>query len=95
MCDEIKYEIFSSGCSFNSLRDGHFSCKFGRSAVRSRNRSRRRKPKQILNETRTAIESNDDPGELTQLDLADEVTSGDSNMSASINMTNTTAIVTS
>ena len=47
-----------------------------------------------MNETRTAIESNDDPGALTQLDLADEVTSGDSNMSASINMTNTTAIVT-
>ncbi len=52
------------------------------------------KPKQIWNETRTAIESNDDPGALTQLDLADEVISGDSNMSASINMTNTTAIVT-
>jgi hypothetical protein len=31
---------------------------------------------------------------LTQLDLADEVLSGNSNMSASSNMTNTTAIIT-
>jgi hypothetical protein len=52
------------------------------------------KLKQILNDTRTAIEANDDPGALTQLDLADEVLSGDSNISASSNMTNTTAIVT-
>lgn len=52
------------------------------------------KLKQILNETRTAIEANDDPGALTQLDLADEVLSGNSNMSASSNMTNTTAIIT-
>ena len=28
------------------------------------------KLRQILNETRTAIESNDDPGALTQLDLS-------------------------
>ena len=52
------------------------------------------KLKQILNETRTAIEANDNPGALTQLDLADEVLGGDSNISASSNMTNTTAIVT-
>ena len=52
------------------------------------------KPKQILNETRTAIEANDDPGALSQVDLADDVLSGDSKISASSNMINTTAIVT-
>lgn len=52
------------------------------------------KLKQILNETRTALEANDDPGALTQLDLADEMLSGGSNMTASSNMSNTTAIVT-
>ena len=34
------------------------------------------KPPQILNETRTAIEANNDPGALSQLDLADDVLSG-------------------
>ena len=50
------------------------------------------KLKQILNETRMAIEANDDPGALTQLDLAEGVLSGDSNMTSESNMTE--AIVT-
>ncbi|MGB8165113.1 MAG: hypothetical protein WCF14_08890 [Nitrososphaeraceae archaeon] len=50
------------------------------------------KLKQILNETRMAIEANDDPGALTQLDLAEGVLSGGSNMTAESNMTE--AIVT-
>ena len=48
------------------------------------------KLKQILNETRMAIEANDDPGALTQLDLAEGMLSG--NMTAESNMTE--AIVT-
>ena len=52
------------------------------------------KPKQIWNETGTAIEANDDPGALSQLNLADDVLSGDSIISASSNMINSTAIVT-
>jgi hypothetical protein len=53
------------------------------------------KLKQILNETRTAIEANDDPGALTQLDLADQVLGGGGgNMTAAGNETNTTAIET-
>ena len=50
------------------------------------------KLKQILNETRMAIEANDDPGALTQLDLAEGVLSGGSNTTAESNMTE--AIVT-
>ena len=50
------------------------------------------KLKQILNETRMAIEANDDPGALTQLDLAEGVLGGGSNMTAESNMTE--AIVT-
>ena len=50
------------------------------------------KLKQILNETRMAIEANDDPGALTQLDLAEGVLSGGSNMTTESNMTE--AIVT-
>jgi len=50
------------------------------------------KLKQILNETRMAIEANDDPGALTQLDLAERMLSGGSNMTAESNMTE--AIVT-
>jgi|GEM_PF-2973743 hypothetical protein len=50
------------------------------------------KLKQILNETRNAIEANDDPGALTQLDMADQLLSG--NTTAGANTTNTTAIVT-
>jgi hypothetical protein len=50
------------------------------------------KLKQILNETRMAIEANDDPGALTQLDLAEGVLSGGRNMTAESNMTE--AIVT-
>ena len=50
------------------------------------------KLKQILNETRMAIEANDDPGALTQLDLAEGMLSGGSNMTAESNMTE--AIVT-
>jgi hypothetical protein len=50
------------------------------------------KLKQILNETRMALESNDDPGALTQLDLAEGMLSGGSNMTAESNMTE--AIVT-
>src|SRR6478735_1516930 len=50
------------------------------------------KLKHILNETRVAIEANDDPGALTQLDLAEGVLSGGSNMTAESNMTE--AIVT-
>jgi hypothetical protein len=52
------------------------------------------KLKQILNETRMAIEANDDPGALTQLDPAEGMLSGGSNMTAESNMTNTEAIVT-
>jgi hypothetical protein len=48
------------------------------------------KLKQILNSTRTAIEANDLPGALTQLDLAEEMLSGGGNMTAAGNMTNTT-----
>ena len=48
------------------------------------------KLKQILNSTRTAIEANDLPGALTQLDLADEMLSGGGNMTGASNMTNTT-----
>jgi hypothetical protein len=50
------------------------------------------KLKQILNETRMAIEANDDPGALTQLDLAEGMLNGSSNMTAESNMTE--AIVT-
>ena len=50
------------------------------------------KLKQVLNETRVAIEANDDPGALTQLDLAEGMLSGGSNMTAESNMTE--AIVT-
>ena len=50
------------------------------------------KLKQILNETRMAIEANDDPGALTQLDLAEGLLNGSSNMTAESNMTE--AIVT-
>ena len=50
------------------------------------------KLKQILNETRMTIEANDDPGALTQLDLAEGMLSGGSNMTAESNMTE--AIVT-
>jgi hypothetical protein len=50
------------------------------------------KLKQILNETRMALEANDDPGAMTQLDLADALLNG--NMTSGSNMTNTTAIVT-
>ena len=50
------------------------------------------KLKQILNETRMAIEANDYLGALTQLDLAEGVLSGGSNMTAESNMTD--AIVT-
>jgi hypothetical protein len=46
--------------------------------------------KLILNATRTAIEANDIPGALTQLDLAEEQLSGGSNMTDSSNMTNAT-----
>jgi len=49
------------------------------------------KLKQILNETRAAIEANDDPGALTQLDLADQLLSGNK---TSGNATSTEAIVT-
>ena len=50
------------------------------------------KLKQILNETRVAIEANDDPGALTQLDLAEGLLNGSSNMTSESNMTE--AIVT-
>jgi hypothetical protein len=50
------------------------------------------KLKQILNETRMAIEANDDPGALTQLDLAEGMLGGGSNTTAESNMTE--AIVT-
>ena len=50
------------------------------------------KLKQILNETRMAIEANDDPGALTQLDLAEGMLGGGSNMTTESNMTE--AIVT-
>ncbi|MGC2432065.1 MAG: hypothetical protein WA393_13590 [Nitrososphaeraceae archaeon] len=47
-----------------------------------------------MNETRMALEANDDPGAMTQLDLAEGLLSGGSNMTAESNMTNTEAIVT-
>ena len=50
------------------------------------------KLKQILNETRAPLEANDDPGALTQLDLADQLLND--SMSVSTNTTNTEAIVT-
>ena len=50
------------------------------------------KLKQILNETHMTLEANDDPGTMTQLDLANAVLNG--NMTSASNMTNTTAIVT-
>ena len=53
-----------------------------------------KKLKQILNETRMALEANDDPGAMTQLDLAERMLSSGSNMTTESNMTNTTAIVT-
>jgi len=46
--------------------------------------------KKILNATRTAIEANDIPGALTQLDLAEEQLTGGSNVTTSSNMTNAT-----
>ena len=46
--------------------------------------------KKILNATRTAIEANDIPGALTQLDLAEEQLTGGSNGTTSSNMTNAT-----
>ena len=46
--------------------------------------------KKILNATRTAIEANDIPGALTQLDLAEEQLIGGSNVTTSSNMTNAT-----
>lgn len=49
------------------------------------------KLKQILNATRTAIEANDLPGALTQLDMADQELSGGGNMTSATNMTNATA----
>ena len=48
------------------------------------------KLKQILNATRTAIEANDMPGAMTQLDLAEGQLGGGSNMTESSNMTNAT-----
>ncbi len=49
------------------------------------------KLKEILNETRAAIEANDDPGALTQLDMADQLLSGNT---TSGNATGNEAIVT-
>ena len=42
------------------------------------------KLKHILNETRMAIEANDDSGALTQLDLAEGMLSGGSNMTVKV-----------
>ena len=50
------------------------------------------KLKQILNETRNAIQANDDPGALTQLDMADQLLSG--NITSGTNATGTEAVVT-
>ena len=49
------------------------------------------KLKQVLNATRTAIEANDIPGALTQLDMADEALSGGGNATGGANMTNSTS----
>jgi hypothetical protein len=49
------------------------------------------KLKQILNATGTALEANDIPGALTQLDMADQVLSGESNTTSTANMTNSTS----
>jgi len=51
------------------------------------------KLKQILNATRTALEANDLPGALTQLDLAEQQLSGGGNITTGSNMTNTTTTV--
>jgi hypothetical protein len=51
------------------------------------------KLKQILNATRTALEANDLPGALTQLDLAEQQLSGSGNITTGSNMTNTTTTV--
>jgi hypothetical protein len=48
---------------------------------------------QILNATRTALEANDMPGAMTQLDLAEQQLSGGGNITAGSNMTNTTTTV--
>ncbi|HEY7109257.1 MAG TPA: hypothetical protein VH415_07520 [Nitrososphaeraceae archaeon] len=50
------------------------------------------KLKQILNATRTAIDANDIPGALTQLDLADGQLGGGGNRTGSTNMTNTSMV---
>jgi hypothetical protein len=49
------------------------------------------KMKQILNATRTAIESYDMPGALTQLDMAEQMLSGGGNATTGANMTNSTS----
>jgi hypothetical protein len=46
---------------------------------------------QVLNATRTAIEANDIPGALSQLDMADQVLSGGGNATTGANMTNSTS----
>lgn len=51
------------------------------------------KLKQILNATRTALEANNLPGALTQLDLAEQQLSGGGNITTGSNMTNTTTTV--
>ena len=45
------------------------------------------KLKEVLNATRTAIEAYDLTGALTQVDLAEQLLSGESNMTTAANMT--------
>lgn len=45
------------------------------------------KLKEVLNATRTAIEAYDLAGALTQVDLAEQVLSGENNMTTAVNMT--------
>ena len=95
MCDEKKYEPVSIwGGSFNPLSVSISVVSLGGQMFAHGIEVDVEKPKQIWNETRTAIEANDDPGALSQLNLADDVLSGDSIISASSNMINSTAIVT-
>ena len=86
--------LLALGGSFNPLRVAISVVSLGGQVYAQGTEVDVEKPKQIWNETRTAIEANDDPGALSQLNLADDVLSGDSKISASSNMINTTAIVT-
>ena len=77
MCDEKKYEPVSIGGSFNPLRVAISVVSLGGQVYAQGTEVDVEKPKQIWNETRTAIEANDEPGALSQLNLSDDVLSGE------------------